>query len=72
MSLTAVIGALGLKLAILEDPEALARIRHRLTQRQIDGERLEVIPRRRCRMKAARELAAALMKLQKGRRARAL
>ena len=45
--------ALGLKLTILEDREALARIRHRLTPRQIGGERLEVV-RRRCRTKAAR------------------
>jgi hypothetical protein len=67
-SFGAVLGALALKLAVLPDDQALARIRHRLPRRGTGGERLEAVPRRRCRAKQARELAAALMRLRKGRR----
>jgi hypothetical protein len=43
-----VLGALALKLAVLPDDDALARIRHRLTPRRIGGERLEVVPPPQC------------------------
>jgi hypothetical protein len=39
MSPGAALGALALKLAVAPDDEALVRIRHRLTQRQIGAER---------------------------------
>jgi hypothetical protein len=37
MSLGAIMGALGLKLAVLDDPEALAQVRDRLVERRLEG-----------------------------------
>jgi hypothetical protein len=68
-SLGPLLGALAVKLAVVPDNEALARIRHRLPPRQTTGgERLQVDYRhntKACR-KAARELAAALVRLRRG------
>jgi hypothetical protein len=65
-----ILGALGLKLAVLPDDEALAKIRHRLPARDAYGRgpQLQAAPGASRRKRAARELAAALMKLQQGRR----
>jgi hypothetical protein len=65
-SMGPILGALGLKLAVLSDDEALARIRYRLPLRGTScgaGRGLDW----RMTWRAARELAAALMRLQKGR-----
>jgi hypothetical protein len=40
VSLGAVLGALGLKIAILHDPEQFDRIRHRLPRRAVTGARI--------------------------------
>jgi hypothetical protein len=65
------LGALALKLAVMPDDEALARIRHRLPARDpcCRGPPLLAGPsvgRKKARTRRARELAAALMRLQKG------
>ena len=44
MSLGALLGALGLKLAVLEDREALARVRPRLVKRRHNGKHRELGP----------------------------
>jgi hypothetical protein len=41
ISLGPILGALGLKLAVLPDDEALARIRHRLPKRSRNGPKLD-------------------------------
>jgi hypothetical protein len=59
-----------MRLAVMPDSDALARIRHRLPVRGPCGPQVQAggAGRTRARKKAARELAAALVKLQKGRR----
>jgi hypothetical protein len=64
VSLGSLLGALALKLAVMPDNDALARLRHRLPQRGTRGPKLTTAARRR----QARALAAALMRLQKGGR----
>jgi hypothetical protein len=71
ISLGPLLGALALKLAVMPDNDALARIRHRLPARDAFGRgpQLQAGPgvgRRKARTRQARELAAALMRLQKG------
>jgi hypothetical protein len=69
MSLGAMLGALALKLAVVPDHEALARIRHRLPPRDASGRGPPLLAgpgvgRRKARTRRARELAAALMRLR--------
>jgi hypothetical protein len=74
VSLGPLLGALALKLVVMPDDAALARIRHRLPARDASGcgPRLEVgsgVGLRKARTRRARLLAAALRRLQKGPRA---
>jgi hypothetical protein len=62
ISMGPILETLGLKLALVADEDALAKVRHRLPQRGPWGPKLNDAARRR----QARELAAALMRLQKG------
>jgi hypothetical protein len=67
-SLGPLLGALGLKLAVLPDNDALARVRHRLVPRgKPGGKRMQARPGADAPRRRARELAAALKRLQKGR-----
>jgi hypothetical protein len=73
MSLGAMLGALALKLAVVPDDDALAKLRHRLPPRDACGRGPQLqagngVGLRRARSKRARELAAALMRLQNGHR----
>jgi hypothetical protein len=75
MSLGAMLGALALKLAVMSDDDALARLRHRLPARDACGRGPPLLAgpgvgRRKARTRRARELAAALTRLQKGGRGR--
>jgi hypothetical protein len=63
VSLGPLLGALALRLHVVPDDAALARLRHRLPQRGTRGPKLTNAARRR----QARELAAALGRLHKGR-----
>jgi hypothetical protein len=70
VSLGPLLGALALKLAVMPDNDALARIRHRLPARDASGRGppLEVgsgVGRRKSRTRQARLLAAALMRLKR-------
>jgi hypothetical protein len=68
-SLGPLLGALGLKLAVLPDNDALARVRHRLIPRQtVGGKRMKAAPGADAPRKRARELAAALKRLRKRRK----
>jgi hypothetical protein len=62
ISMGPILQTLGLRLVLVADEEALAKVRHRLPQRGPWGSKLNDAARRR----QARELAAALMRLQKG------
>jgi hypothetical protein len=71
MSFGAMLGALALKLAVMPDDDALARIGHRLPARDAHGRGPPLlvgpgVGLRRARTRRARELAAALTRLQKG------
>jgi hypothetical protein len=71
MSFGALLGALALKLAVVPDNDALARIRHRLPVRDPTGRGPQLqagsaVARAKARTRQARLLAAALMRLQKG------
>jgi hypothetical protein len=69
MSFGALLGALALKLAVVPDNDALARIRHRLPARGTRGEAFQACANRsKARKRQARELAAALTRYQKGQR----
>jgi hypothetical protein len=75
MSFGALLGALALKLAVMPDNDALARIRHRLPARDASGRGPPLlvgsgVGLRKARTRQARLLAAALMRLQKGQRPR--
>jgi hypothetical protein len=73
MSFGAILGALALKLAVMPDNDALARIRHRLPIRAGCGPPMQAgsaVARAKARTRQARQLAAALKRLQKGRRVR--
>jgi hypothetical protein len=75
MSLGAMLGALALKLAVMPDDDALAKLRHRLPPRDVCGRGPPLLAgpgvgRRKARTRRARELAAALARLQKGQRRR--
>jgi hypothetical protein len=71
MSFGPLLGALALKLAVMPDNDALARIRHRLPARDPCGRGPQLLAGpgvglRKARTRRARELAAALTRLQKG------
>jgi hypothetical protein len=70
MSFGALLGALALKLAVMPDDDALARIRHRLPARDAYGRGPQLLAgpgvgRRKARTRRARELAAALTRLRR-------
>jgi hypothetical protein len=71
VSFGAILGALALKLAVMPDSDALAKVRHRLPTRDACGRGPQLLAGpgvglRRARTRRARELAAALTRLQKG------
>jgi hypothetical protein len=69
-SMGPILQTLGLKLALMADNEALARIRRRLPLRGKKGPQLQAgADGMRARRRQARELAAALMRLQSARSA---
>jgi hypothetical protein len=75
VSLGPLLGALALKLAVMPDNDALAKIRHRLPARDASGRGSPLlvgsgVGLRKARTRQARLLAAALMRLQKGQRPR--
>jgi hypothetical protein len=71
VSLGPLLGALALKLAVVPDQDALARVRHRLLARDACGRGPSLLAGsaaglRRARKRRDRELAAALMRLRSG------